>query len=542
MKKRIIIIGLLLLIGVGAYFAYNTFMNATEPYFLASDTATLMALDNNQEPTSLIRGQAVKAQKQVISINGEEYRKIYLGEDEYYVKQANIVLTTDDVVLEKTLDVKTSCSVLNIDDRSAIGLLNKGDTVEITGHSELLANGEVEFYHINYQDDNALVYAKYLLKDSHDEALEQIHHQRGDIYGGGDAGSLDYSINEKANFANNPMPAICNSIYLNVSSLANVDDYIDFAINNNINTFVIDIKDSHIPSYASTIMEVYSPTTYANARMSFDDFQAAVKKVKDAGIYLVGRITVFKDTNYATDHPEVAIVDKTENASLFFNSSYWPSAYKRDVWSYNVALAKEAVSEMGFNEIQFDYVRFPDHIDIMEMNDEIDLLNEYGETKAQAIQRFIMYAADELHELEAYISVDVFGETSNSYVTAYGQYWPAISNYVDVISAMPYPDHFGIHDYGISEAVWEVPYELLTLWGKDAQRRQSETPSPAKVRTWIQGYDSYREPYVEYDSSKISEQISALYENGLNGGFIVWNAASNLERYQSYADAFNALN
>ena len=116
-----------------------------------------------------------------------------------------------------------------------------------------------------------------------------------------------------------------------------------------------------------------------------------------------------------------------------------------------------------------------------------------------------------------------------------------MSNYVDVISAMPYPDHFNIHDYGIEEAVWEVPYKLLDIWSKDVQARQSETPSKAKVRTWIQGYDSIKEPYVEYDSGKIKEQIDALFDNGLNDGFIVWNGASSLEKYQSFSEAFNSL-
>ena len=79
-----------------------------------------------------------------------------------------------------------------------------------------------------------------------------------------------------------------------------------------------------------------------------------------------------------------------------------------------------------------------------------------------------MYACDELHDLHAYVSADVFGETSNNYVTAYGQYWPAISNVVDVISPMPYPDHFGSHAYDIEEVVWTVPYKLMYAWGSQA--------------------------------------------------------------------------
>ena len=208
------------------------------------------------------------------------------------------------------------------------------------------------------------------------------------------------------------------------------------------------------------------------------------------------------------------------------------------MWEYNVALAVEAVKEFGFNEIQFDYVRFPDRTYSLEQNGTINLNNTYNESKAMAIQLFLMYACDEIHKVGAYVSADVFGESANSYVTGYGQYWPAISNVVDVISAMPYPDHFNAHDYGIKEYVWEVPYKLLKSWGASVVIRQEETTTPAVVRTWIQAYNTIKSPYVIYDADKISEQIEGLYENGLTGGYITWNSASSLSKYKEISSAF----
>ena len=114
-----------------------------------------------------------------------------------------------------------------------------------------------------------------------------------------------------------------------------------------------------------------------------------------------------------------------------------------------------------------------------------------------------MYATDEIHKYNAYVSVDVFGESANSYVTAYGQYWPAISNIVDVISAMPYPDHFDTYAYGSKVPVWTEPYELLKAWGKTVVTRQSEIPTPAVVRTWIQAYNAIKSPYIVYDANKV---------------------------------------
>jgi len=114
-----------------------------------------------------------------------------------------------------------------------------------------------------------------------------------------------------------------------------------------------------------------------------------------------------------------------------------------------------------------------------------------------------------------------------------------MSNLADVMCAMPYPDHFYIHDYGIQSAVWEVPYELLSIWGSYVQERQAETPVPAKVRTWIQGFDTtWKDPQVEYTVDKINEQIEGLYVNGLDDGYMVWNAPSEVWRYWSYVPAF----
>ena len=192
-------------------------------------------------------------------------------------------------------------------------------------------------------------------------------------------------------------------------------------------------------------------------------------------------------------------------------SAYWPSPYQRTVWEYNIRLAIEAAEEMGFNEINFDYIRFPDMIDLE--IDNIDFRNDYDETMAQAINRYMFYARDELHERGVYFSCDVFGETST--------------------------DHFDIHDYDIAQAVWEVPYDLLYYWGSYVVDRQDETPSPAKVRTWLQGFDTtYKEPEVMYGVDKIIEQIEGLYANGLDDGYMVWNAPSELYRYWAYVDAF----
>ena len=197
----------------------------------------------------------------------------------------------------------------------------------------------------------------------------------------------------------------------------------------------------------------------------------------------------------------------------------------------------EAVELMGFNEIQFDYVRFPDRVSSHEKAGTIDYHNTYAETKAQAIQRFLMYATDILHQRGAYVSADVFGECAYNYVTAYGQYWPAISNVVDAISGMPYPDHFGASDDWLP---WEHPYETLNNWGKQVMVRQGETSTPAAVRTWIQAYNAIKEPYNTYGPNEVAAQIKGLRDAGCTGGYMTWNAGSSLDKYTRLIPAFEA--
>ena len=350
---------------------------------------------------------------------------------------------------------------------------------------------------------------------------------------------MDYYPYEKPKFENNVMPEEVRALYMNAGVVYNVDEYIKLAKSSGINAIVVDIKDNTSPAYPAKAMAEYSPTNYEHAINSYDEYKEAIQKIKDAGLYVIGRITVFKDSYYSMDHPENTIIDTQTGKSYNHDGSYWPSAYNRHVWEFNVALAIESVQEMGFNEIQFDYVRFPDRVGSLETSGRISYNNTYDEEKAQAIQRFVMYACDEIHKYDAYVSIDVFGESAHTYVTAYGQYWAAISNIADVISGMPYPDHFTATEYGFTTPVWTIPYDLLYLWGNEfVMERQKETTTPAIVRTWIQVYDTSKSPATHYGPDMVSKEISGLYDAGLTGGFMTWNGGSSLAKYSEVSSAF----
>lgn len=527
-------------------------INLKKAMYVANDNEIVKLYNQDfEEVKEIPRGIKVTTTSSIVNEETEiEYLKINYDNQSFLIEKTKLVSKLEEVVLEKELYVRTPVTVYANAKTSKIkSVLKKGEKVEIIGFDNLDIVGKVNKYKIKVDDEEGYIYGKYLVRTEEMALMNydqdnnyQKHLKRVDTQGGGKAGNLDYFPYEKPQFENNVMPTEVRALYLNSGVVRNVDEYIKLAKETNINAFVVDIKDDSAPGYASLVMKKYSPTNYKYANNSFERYQEAIKKIKEANFYVIGRITVFKDAYFVKDNPGSAIVDKGTQEPFRHNGSYWPSAFDRLVWEFNVELAKEAIEEMGFNEIQFDYIRFPDRTNKLEREGKIDMKNLYQEEKAQAIQGFLFYATDEIHQLDAYVAVDVFGESAHPYVTGYGQYWAALSNIADVISAMPYPDHFNAHEYGFKEIVWTVPYQLLKFWGENyVGLRQQEIPTPAIVRTWIQAYNTIREPYIEYNAERISEQIRGLYDAGLRGGYMTWNAGSSLSKYKMISEAFNKV-
>ena len=539
------VIILILIIGIIIFFTSkgkNISIGKSSMY-LAGDTnkvtTYIMDEDNSfKENSELVRGKKVIYSGKKVNMNDNEYLLIKFDNKEYYVNAKQLVKNVKDVVLEKERYVRTSVTVYeNETDSKIASFIKKGNKLDITGYDKLLDDGNVNMYKIKYNDTEGYVYSKYLVNDK--ESADSVYNENGvydihkdrkfkgrELYGG-KASTLDYYPYERVEFEDNKLLKKAKTMYLNAGTIGSIDSYLKIAKENGVNAIVVDIKDGAL-AYSSNVAKEISPTAYATAINDNSSYKSAIDKIKDAGIYAIGRIVVFNDVHYGKDHPEDCI-------SSTASSRLWPSAYSRGAWYYNVELAKEAVKEMGFNEIQFDYVRFPEDAYNMSIKGNSDFKNKYDEEKAEAVQNFLFYATDQIHKVGAYLSVDVFGECSGEYVTAYGQYWPAISNIVDAISSMPYTDHFGR-----SVDTWTNAYQTVYNWAKGAAIRQTEIPTPAIARTWITAYDTpYWKPTVIYNASKIEDQVRALYDAGLDGGFITWNSASSLAKYEQIKTAFN---
>ena len=544
-RVLLFVIILILIIGIIIFFTSkgkNISIGKSSMY-LAGDTnkvtTYIMDEDNSlKENSELVRGKKVIYSGKKVNMNDNEYLLIKFDNKEYYVNAKQLVKNVKDVVLEKERYVRTSVTVYeNETDSKIASFIKKGNKLDIIGYDKLFDDGNVNMYKIKYNDTEGYVYSKYLVNDK--ESADSVYNENGvydihkdrkfkgrELYGG-KASTLDYYPYERVEFEDNKLLKKAKTMYLNAGTIGSIDSYLKIAKENGVNAIVVDIKDGAL-AYSSNVAKEISPTAYATAINDNSSYKSAIDKIKDAGIYAIGRIVVFNDVHYGKDHPEDCI-------SSTASSRLWPSAYSRGAWYYNVELAKEAVKEMGFNEIQFDYVRFPEDAYNMSIKGNSDFKNKYDEEKAEAVQNFLFYATDQIHKVGAYLSVDVFGECSGEYVTAYGQYWPAISNIVDAISSMPYTDHFGR-----SVDTWTNAYQTVYNWAKGAATRQKEIPTPAVARTWITAYDTpYWKPTVIYNASKIEDQVRALYDAGLDGGFITWNSASSLAKYEQIKTAFN---
>ncbi len=544
---RLLAIVLFLLVAVrGFIFVLDNADINSEEVYLGSDEPTLVVyLDEEKTETfEVVRGMKVLAFDRYKA--EETLRQIQIDDQTYYADVNNIVYTYQGVIFETEKFVRTTTNIYS--DMNGVDIvkhINKSERIELFG-GNLLPDGTVDWY----QTVDGYIRSKYLV-DTQEEA-DAIYDPTGYFKAQSELVNasypqfyenildMDFYPREKVAYENNPMPEELYTIYLHNVDLRYIDYYIDLANRTNINAFVMDLKESSYINYESAVAAKYSPSMAATADFTVEEYQEIIQKVHDAGIYTIGRMTVFKDKRLVQDHPEVAIQDLRTNEPLLHNDTYWPSAYSRFVWQYNVEFALEAIELFGFNEIQFDYIRFPDQTQKLEEENVIDFKNEFDESKGTVIQQFLMYAYDALSEEEVYVAGDVFGEAAKGFETLYGQYWPGISNVVDVIAPMAYPDHFAMWEYNL-DYPWLYPYEISFAVGEDMYEMQQVTPNPAVVRPWIQGYNTWKRNGFRYYGEAYIDQIQGYYDAGLKNGFMIWHAGQSVRERYEYEDRGDAL-
>lgn len=288
-----------------------------------------------------------------------------------------------------------------------------------------------------------------------------------------------------------------------------------------LNAVVLDIKgDFGLLSYPSDV--ITATTIGANDLPTMTDWPALMQDLKARNIYTIARIVVFKDDYLARAHPEWAV--KTAAGQLWFDGEGlpWLEAFHEDVWDYNVALAVEA-AERGFDEVQFDYVRFPTDGNLAQVNysREVD-----AAVRTAAIAGFLAKAHTALEPYDVKLAADVFGYTTwNEGDFGIGQDLPELAPHLDVLSPMLYPSTFGYGLPGLpqyNDLIIDHPYAVIYESMVRAMAKVKAVNPEITLRPWIQDFSDYAFDRRTYTAAEIREQMFGAYDSG-GDGWMLWD-------------------
>lgn len=290
-----------------------------------------------------------------------------------------------------------------------------------------------------------------------------------------------------------------------------------------LNAMVIDIKDDN--GHLTFLPSGTSP--YKNMGRSYiKSPQTLISTLDKHNIYPIARIVVFKDTLAAAANPGWSF--KTLQGEVWKNAggASFTNPFVKEVWDYNVGIAIEA-AKVGFKEIQFDYVRFPEKFESFESN-LVYVGQKDGGRRAAAVTEFVKYARDKLKPYGVKVSVDVFGNaTVIKEASGIGQNFSEIAQHVDVISAMIYPSHWTSY-FNIQKPDLE-PFRLVSEYAKVEKSRLQQLQAPPVSRPWLQDFTASwlgRGNYKVYGKQEIEDQIRGLHSQGIKE-FLIWNAENN---------------
>jgi len=260
--------------------------------------------------------------------------------------------------------------------------------------------------------------------------------------------------------------------------------------------------------------EVYIPfkgqTEYKTFTNAIPDLDQYMKHLREKGIYTIARIVVFKDNSIIKVKPEWAV--KTKSGKIWKDDAgnSWVDPYNKEVWDYNLNIADRAV-ELGFDEIQFDYTRFPSDGN---MKDCVYCVKTSSQAPSVAVAAFLREAASRLKPKGVNVSVDVFGLTTTSTDDmGIGQKIVEMAREVDFVSPMVYPSHYAEGEYGIPDPDKD-PYKTVYTSLNSAVKRVPKE----KLRPYLQDFSIQH----HYGDKEVRAQIQACYDNDI-GSWLLWN-------------------
>lgn len=295
---------------------------------------------------------------------------------------------------------------------------------------------------------------------------------------------------------------------------------IDLAKRTEVNALVIDVKDDRgFVLYKSRVPLAVEIGADTNSAMSHAKLRAILDSMRMHSIYPIARIVVAKDPLLAGKKLDWAI-KRRDNLQPWIDKDGipWLDPHNREVWQYAADLAKEAW-DLGFSEVQFDYVRFPDEKRLIR-EAAYPLAN--GRVRAQVIREQLGYVRSVLKPLGIPVTIDVFGLTATDTTDmGIGQRWEMFVDQADAVLPMVYPSHFAPGSYKIGNPNAR-PYDVINGAMKDVAKRTAGIRNAGRIIPWYQDFTMGPPPYY---AEQVRAQMKAGYDNGFQS-WILWNPGS----------------
>ena len=308
-----------------------------------------------------------------------------------------------------------------------------------------------------------------------------------------------------------------------------MEQLIDLVSSTELNTMVIDVKNDE--GNLTYKMEVPASANLEAGIRYVKDMPALIERLHQQGIYVIARIVCFKDPVLAAARPELALRLPDGKAVMDANGLAWVNPYKEEVWDYLCTLA-ECAARDGFDEIQFDYVRFPIGNDANAADYGVDMSTYPREA---GLTDFFNYASKRLHEKQIIFGADLFGTIIGSDVDRdrTGQNYLSIAEHTDAICPMIYPSHYANGTFGMNVPD-QYPYETIANALQLSKEELGETDSPkGVVRPWLQCFNAiWVDGHITYGSKEVHDQIQAVYDAGYEEWFL-WHASNHYEQVKS---------
>ncbi|HJP59361.1 MAG TPA: putative glycoside hydrolase [Gemmatimonadaceae bacterium] len=296
---------------------------------------------------------------------------------------------------------------------------------------------------------------------------------------------------------------------------------IGIADSTEINALIIDVKDEFGLNYESN-----DPMVRKNAgtQVKAHNLQALVDTIRAHGILPVARIVVFKDSVTARNNPDHTIrkVDGTPWHDK--KGLTWVNPYANAIWEYNFRVAEEAI-RMGFGEIQFDYIRFPEPFKSLPQQ---VFPEQNGRSKPQVLAEFLKTARERFAKLGVRTTADIFGlVTTVGGALEVGQQWEHVSPNVDVVLPMVYPSHYPPGSFQLPHPN-AAPYDVIHIAISRARERDEKLGIKGEhVRPWLQAFSIGKPPYGAHE---LEEQKRAVYDSGYDG-WVMWEPGSRYDKF-----------